>query len=125
MTDEELYLYVANDGDIYRQLTSPLYSKLASKKKSGVYSHTQAVAWFGDIVEVAARKYRKEFPGSPSFSTKIQRVTAEAMADYFEREYALGNIGNASKKTPAQLDKEISILSGSERKAMPASRRKR
>ncbi len=105
-----LYLFVTNDGDIYRTMTSPLQRGLALKWRAGIYSHEGAVRGFLKIANDGARKYNKEFPESRAFSVNERMRTAESMANYFEAEYRLGNIGggvSGVKKTTKQIEAEI------------------
>jgi len=126
MTDDELYLYVKNDGQIYRDQTTPLLGWLADRKADGTYQRGDATSRFLVIVNDAANKYRREFPGTV-FSAGQRRSTAAALAADFEREWALGNMEWArgktgpgldrAKKSNAQLKREIDqALRGSPRR---------
>lgn len=114
MTNDELYLYARNDGQIYRDRLLPLYERLAAQKSAGTYQRDDAVARFLPIAKDAAIKYRREFPDA-IFSPAIQRATANELADYFETEWDLGNMPGTSsqprprsgRKSSAQLRKEI------------------
>jgi len=127
MTDDELYLYVKNDGQIYRDQITPLLGRLADQKANGTYQQGDATSRFRVIVNDAANKYKREFPGTV-FSADQRKSTAAALAADFEREWSLGNMewarGEAgsgphgrAKKSNAQLKREIDqALRGSPRR---------
>jgi hypothetical protein len=110
--DTELELYINNDGDLYRQHTRPLQQLLAKAKAKGTYDRLRALRAFDAVVDAGVKKYKREFPGS-SFSTSDRKGAASSMLTYFEIEHKLGNIRPdaakpGGKKSPAQLDAEIS-----------------
>lgn len=100
MTDEhsahKLELYIENDADLYRQMTTPIHKNLATKKARGEYKHDLAVKAFMHLMEAGAKKYAREF-GSPDqpwhkmFDVPTRKYAAERFAKEFETEYALGN----------------------------------
>lgn len=57
----ELKLFTENDGNIYRQTTTPIVRNLRTKQATGKYNHERAVQAFMYLAEVGARKYAREF----------------------------------------------------------------
>jgi hypothetical protein len=99
---KELYLFITNDSDLYRQQYEPINKNLTIKKARGVYDHAKAAKLFGYLVETGAKWY--ENGGRPSygkpqhipsyFSKKLRDAVAEELRDNFEIEHALGNYDN-------------------------------
>ena len=91
----ELRLFVDNDGELYRQQTTPIHRNLATKMARGTYVHAGAVKLFMHLAESGAKKYAREFgdgiPWNVTFSVPTRRAAAEVWASEFETEYALGN----------------------------------
>lgn len=114
MIDDELYLYVTNDGDLYRRLTRPLQLKLSEARANGTYQRPHALEKFRKIVDEGAAKYRGEF-GSAPFSSADRKSAAQALLDHFEIEDDLGAIADPPRpgssspaaRSPAQMDREI------------------
>jgi len=86
MTDQiaarEYYLYISNDGQLYRQQTQPIIKNLAIKKVKGIYDRDLAY-----LVESGVKKYYKEFGGG-RFSVRVTAATRLACAKLLAREYA-------------------------------------
>lgn len=89
----ELELYVDNDADLHRQMTTPIHKNLATKAAKGQYDHDLAVNAFERLAEAGAKKYAKEFGGTWNrlFPPAVRREFAVASARYFEAELGLGN----------------------------------
>jgi len=90
-TVRELVLYIENDGDLYRQTTTPIMKNLAKKMLKGTYNHTLAVKGWTYLANAGAQKYIKEFGGSGngsygSFSPADRKAAAEEFAEAFEAE---------------------------------------
>jgi hypothetical protein len=133
----ELELFVENDGDLHRQMTTPIHKNLATKKARGEYQHDLAVKGFMHLMEAGAKKYAKEFGGTwhQIFDVPTRRAVAERFAKEFETEYALGNYDHllpkkyqeaesGRKKSAAQLQREIEeSLASRARVSMPRGRR--
>jgi len=96
----ELELFIDNDGDLYRQMTTSIHKNLATKLARGEYLHDRAVKAFGYLAEAGAKKYAKEFGGTwhVMFSVPTRRVVAESMARQFETEADLGNYNHLLPK---------------------------
>jgi hypothetical protein len=95
----ELELYVENDGNLYRQMTTPILRNLATKKAKGEYKHDLAVKAFGYLADAGAKKYAKEFGGPGDVWFKMfppadRHEVAVAFTKDFEFEYSLGNYNN-------------------------------
>lgn len=95
----ELKLFTENDGDIYRQRTTPIVRNLRTKQAQGRYDHEKAVTLFMYLAEVGARKYAREHgDGEASWSRMFPRDVRLAVSrewcDEFEQESALGNYDN-------------------------------
>lgn len=97
---KELYLWIENDGDLYRQQYEPINKNLTIKKAQGRYDHILAAKLFGYLAESGAKKYYadsvgRKVPGdrgwSEMFPKKLRDAVAEELRDKFEIEHALGN----------------------------------
>ncbi len=100
---KELYLFIDNDSDLYRQQYEPILKNLTAKKARGVYDRNLAAKLFGYLVETGAKKYDKEFGAggrewSQIFPKKLRDAVAEEFRDRFEIEYALGNYDTFTPK---------------------------
>src|SRR2546430_2062306 len=89
---DELYLFIQNDGDLYRQQFEPIVKNLNRKRAKGEYDSEKAVKLWIYLVDNGARKYIKEFgtPGS-HIDTVFNRATrlrvATRLRDDYEAEY--------------------------------------
>lgn len=93
--ENELCLYITNDGDLYRQFTRPLQKQLAAAKKAGTYDRAEALKRFHDLARVGATKYKREFrydTAPQTTSANSIRACAKDMLEYFEIEHGLGNM---------------------------------
>lgn len=88
--ENELQLYIDNDGSLYRELTRPLQKRLAMEKSIGTFSRPRALKEFKEIAKEGASRYRKEWGSAPG--TSAQNSAAAGMLEYFETEYRLGNM---------------------------------
>ena len=104
---KELFLWIENDGDMYRQQYTPIIKNLVAKKARGVYRSDLAAKLFGYLAENGAKKYYREMEqGLPTeytfvrnvspewsrmFPKKLRDAVAEELRDRFEAEYELGN----------------------------------
>jgi len=94
----ELALYIENDGDLYRQQTTPIILNLARKIKRGIFSHTKAAKLFRYLADNGAKKYSVEFgtpqsgvtrstwrryKGFDAFSAKVRQETAKHLLRYY------------------------------------------
>ena len=93
---KELFLWIENDGDLYRRQYTPIIKNLVAKKARGVYDRTKAAKLFGYLAESGAKSYSKQVGDGiehiPSyFPKKVRDAVAEELRDRFEDEYELGN----------------------------------
>jgi hypothetical protein len=61
---EELYLFIENDGQLYRQQGEPILKNLVQKIDRGIYDSVKAAKLYGYLIENGAKKYAKEFASS-------------------------------------------------------------
>jgi len=89
----ELKLFIDNDGDLYRRITTSILKNLAAKKARGVYRHDLAVKLFGYLTEAGAKKYAQEFGSGPwhkMFDVSTRKLAAKELTKDFEEVYADG-----------------------------------
>ncbi|MDD5539761.1 MAG: hypothetical protein PHG61_03615 [Candidatus Marinimicrobia bacterium] len=90
MTDgvmaREFYLFITNDGQLYRQQTQPIIKNLAIKKVKGVYDRELALKLWGYLVESGIKKYKKEFPGYYRVDAGTKRACAKMIASEYVEE---------------------------------------
>ena len=85
----ELFLYATNDGNIYRQMATPIINNLRKKAQKGMYDKEKAVdAWYKVATE-ASNKYYKDF--GYKFSVTDRFTAAVDMADHYEEEVFFNN----------------------------------
>jgi hypothetical protein len=87
----ELLLYVTNDGDLYHQRAQPMIKNLAKKMAKGAYDHAKAAKLWLYLADAGAQKYTKEFDSDYSSSygafSKADRVAvAKSLADHYREE---------------------------------------
>lgn len=89
----ELYLFIKNDGRLYRQRHLPIIKNLVNKKKRHAYSSQKALKSFIFLANLGAKEYAREYarPGewNTIFSVKTRKATAIELRDDFEREYKI------------------------------------
>ena len=91
---EQLKLFIENDGDLYRQRTVPIWKNLQKKKLKKTYNPQLAIKLFRILVNEGAKKYIKlnwDERYSP-FSPSDKLAVAKEFEKEFSEEYALGNI---------------------------------
>jgi hypothetical protein len=91
---KELYLFIQNDGDLYRQQGLPIIQNLVQKIDRGVYDRTLAVKLYHYLAENGAKKYIKEYGGDKwfeMFDKPTRELVAKNFVADFEAEYKLGN----------------------------------
>lgn len=116
---QELQLFTENDGDIYRQTTTPILRNLITKKARGTYDHDRAVKLFMYLAEAGARKYARvhgsgEHMWHVIFPINVRRQAATHWRDEFEGEAALGNYNHLLpkkyQKTPRLTKKQTTAF---------------
>lgn len=98
----ELYLYISNDGQLYRQMTNPITQMLARRKVNKTYKAELAVKAYENLVEEGIRKYSKEYgkitanPATRNAAAKeLFGEYAEEVRDVAERMEKLKKAGKA------------------------------
>lgn len=90
MTDDtmatEFYLFISNDGQLYRMKTQPIIRNLAIKKVKGVYDATLALKLWGHLVEDGIKKYKKEWPGYYRIDAGTKLACAKKLANEYREE---------------------------------------
>ena len=85
--NQELKLYIDNDGDIYRYMTVPINKNLLKKMQNETYRFNKSIKSFLNLCNSAAKKYCKEFSipqkWNIHFPIQSRRETAEDMAKNF------------------------------------------
>lgn len=86
----ELVLVITNDGDLYRQRTTPIIENLKKKAAKGTYDREKAVKLWQYLADDGVRMYDKEY-GSGRGSVAMlnpatRRRIAEELRDYYEEE---------------------------------------
>ena len=111
----ELYLFISNDGDLYRQQGLPIIKNLVAKIDRGIYDRAKAVKLYMYYAESGAKKYAKEYSGTwnQMFSVPTRKLVAENFVKDFETEYKLGSFNefHAKKyqKVKGMLSNPVSI----------------
>lgn len=86
----ELVLVITNDGDLYRQRTTPMIENLKKKVAKGKYDRELAVKLWQYLADEGVRRYDKEYGsgrGSVSMlNPATRRAIAEELRDYYEEQ---------------------------------------
>lgn len=84
----ELVNYIINDGDLYRQRTTPIIDNLKRKIKKGIYDPEKAVKLFMYLADDGAKKYSDEFGMTwhNAFPTNIREKVARELLEYYQEE---------------------------------------
>lgn len=100
---KELELFIDNDGDLYRQQTTPILKNLATKMAKGVYNKDLAVKLWMYLMDSGAKKYAKMESGDEAswnrtFSVETRKEVARLFNEAFLTEYSLGNYNHLLPK---------------------------
>jgi len=92
----ELKLFIDNDGQLYRGMTTNIYKNLVNKKAAGRYNSQLATKAFLHLADEGAKRYTKEFGSRGDrwhemFNKPTRMHVAEQLRDDFEEEMKLGN----------------------------------
>lgn len=80
----ELFLYATNDGNLYRQMITPIINNLRKKAQRGVYNSKKAVdAWY-PVATAASEKYNKDY--GYTFTVQERFTAAVDMEEYYREE---------------------------------------
>ena len=85
----EFALYIQNDGDLYRQRTTPIINNLAKKIKKGIYKKERALDLWDYLSTAGVKKYFQVFGGKGDIervSTATRRLVSKELADYYQEE---------------------------------------
>ena len=80
----ELGLYIANNGDMYRQRIQPIIKNMRKKLSKGVYDEKLAAKGFMHAVTDGIKRYNKEFGAG---SMKLAKSEKEEVASILLRDY--------------------------------------
>lgn len=78
----ELFLYATNDGELYRQMTTPVIENLKKKLAKGIYDADKAVDAYYHIATEASNKYHEDF--GYAFSVTDRFTVAVNMEAYYK-----------------------------------------
>lgn len=84
---DELVLYITNDGDLYRQMTTPIINNMKRKHKNGNYDDTLAVKAWMHLTDAGVKKYDKEFGSGKGSVAWLNKATREAIAEELKEYY--------------------------------------
>lgn len=99
----ELLLYIENDGQLYRQHTTPIIKNLARKKLKGTYDTDLAAKLYKYLADDGAKKYARDFANANEwnriFSVAVRKKAAEELRDYYDDEvdYEVDKMKKAKK----------------------------
>lgn len=85
----ELFLYAINDGNLYRNMVTPIINNLRKKAAKGIYDKEKAIDAYYHVATEASKKYERDF--GYSFSVADRFTVAVELVDYYE-EQTLYNI---------------------------------
>lgn len=93
-TDEskELFLYATNDGDLYRQIITPIINNLRKKAIKGIYDGEKAVDAYYTAACKASEMYKKDF--GYAFSVGDRFTAAVMMEEYYRNDEVFYNLNN-------------------------------
>lgn len=82
---QELQLYIENDGTLHRSMRKPIERNLLRKITKGTYRADLAVKAWQSLAEIGAKKYQREFGDSsaPIFDAIDVKATALRMRNAF------------------------------------------
>jgi len=85
----ELYLFIENDGQLYRSQTQSIIHNYAIRKIKGIYDAKRAITGWLNLVENGIRKYKKEFPGYYNIGKETKILVAKHLANAYAEEIAM------------------------------------
>jgi hypothetical protein len=102
----ELQLFIDNDGDLYRQQTTPIHKNLVTKIARGDYDATKAEKLWMYLVDAGAKKYAREAGDGGTwhdmFPISDRRAVAKELNRHFLVEQKLGNYDHLLPKKYAR-----------------------
>jgi len=114
--ENDLYLYIVNDGMIYRTMTELTIQSLRKKIDKNIYDERKALKSWMAIADAGAKQYFDEFGGDEEltwyskFPSEIRRAVARELAEYY-REFLFDNLYDddefmESKETTHEEEKD-------------------
>ena len=113
---DELYIYITNDSNLYRQMILPIWKNLSRKMQKGIYKRDLAIKGMESLTEAGAKGYAKEFGAQDDlnnwyemFPRNIRKITADDLVTKFESEYESKEydfMQDGTNKTSAEVDTE-------------------
>ena len=99
---DELFIFVSNNEQLYRQRLQPIYKNAITKMAQGKYDSKRAIKLFMYAVDDAAKLYSKEFStgndAKAMFPKDVREYVAMRLRDDFEAEAAEGNYDDLKPK---------------------------
>lgn len=86
----ELFLYATNDGDLYRQMVTPIIDNLKKKANKGIYEKDKALSAWYNVATEASNHYFRDF--GYKFSVTDRFTVACDLGDYYEEEIFYNHI---------------------------------
>jgi hypothetical protein len=87
LDSEELLLYIENNGQLYKSMTTPIITNLKKNIAKGNYDKTLALKSWNNLADAGAKEYAKELgegkPWNMMFSVAIRKETAVKLADSY------------------------------------------
>lgn len=81
----ELAIYVANSGELYRQMTRPVILALSRRRVNKTYDAKLAVKAWENVAEEAVKRYSKEY-GKITANPATRNAAAKEMMEDWEGE---------------------------------------
>ena len=88
-TVRELFIYITNDKQIYKQRISSIIKNLSKKVGKATYDGNKAIKAFGYAVADGLKKYEKEHAEkgwAKSVDKKTREAIAEELLDYYSEQ---------------------------------------
>ena len=86
----ELELYTTNNGDLYRQMITPIINSLRKKYQRGTYDANKAVDLWYNVATEGAKLYNKDFGSdgqwSRLFNVQCRYTVAVNLESYYKEE---------------------------------------
>ena len=105
---DELAIYIANDGRLYEQITTPIIKNMKRKRRNGNYDDALAVKGWQHLADEGVRRYDKEFGSGKGSITWLNKATrtaiAEELKEYYEEEISYDDSVNSSADISAGVD---------------------
>jgi hypothetical protein len=91
----ELILFIENDGNLYKQMTVPIYKNLQKKYGTEKYDRRLALVSFRNLTDEGAKRYEsggvRRGPTPSYFTPAVRTWSAVRLLEDFESELDAGN----------------------------------